>query len=238
MPLHRGTLSSSFHYTLRILLVEDDVQFADGLQNALQLSGYVVDVTHCGSGALAAASQSPYELGILDLELPDMDGLAVLARLRKRGLMWPVIILTARDTLSDRIRGLDAGGDDYIVKPFAVSELEARLRAVLRRPRVTVGPLIRWGRLTFDVTCREAAIDGEWLELPARELAVLRKLIERAGRVVSKEALFEATYGWHDEARPQAIEVYVSRLRKRLEPAGIHIRSLRGLGYRLERTDA
>lgn len=222
---------------MRILLVEDDVELADGLQHALQLSGYVVDVTHRGNDALAAASQSPYDVCILDLGLPDIDGLAVLARLRKRGLTWPVVILTARNELSDRIRGLDAGGDDYIVKPFAVEELDARLRAILRRPRSTVGPLIRCGPLTFDTSSREASIDGQRLDLPARELVVLRKLLERAGRVVSKETLFEATYGWEDEVRPQAIEVYVSRLRKRLEPAGICIRSLRGLGYRLEHTD-
>ncbi len=219
---------------MRILLVEDDSELADGLQRALQLSGYAVDVMHRGADALAAAAQSPYDLGILDLGLPDLDGIAVLQRLRQRGITWPVVILTARDALTERIRGLDAGADDYIVKPFAVGELEARLRAVLRRPRTTVAPVMRFGPLSFEIATREVAVAGEPLELPPRELAVLRKLVERGGRVVSKEVLFETLYGWGDDARPQAIEVYVSRLRKRLEPAGLGIRSLRGLGYRLE----
>ena len=219
---------------MRILLVEDDTALAEGLQRTLALSGYAVDVTYRGADAIAAAAQTPYDVIILDLGLPDVDGLAVLSRLRKRDIACPVIVLTARDQLSDRITGLDAGADDYILKPFAIGELEARLRAVLRRPRATVGPVMQCGPLTFDTNNREVSLSGETLDLPARELAVLRKLVERAGRIVSKEALFEATYGWAADARPQAIEVYVSRLRKRLQPAGVSIRSLRGLGYRLE----
>jgi two-component system response regulator TctD len=221
---------------VRILLVEDDIALAEGLQRTLQLSDYAVDVVHRGADALAAAAQPAYDLGIIDLGLPDIDGLAVLRRLRQRGVTWPVLILTARDELAERIRGLDAGADDYIVKPFAVGELEARMRAVLRRPRGTVAPVLRFGPLSYEIATREVALAGTSLELPPRELAVLRKLVERGGRVVSKEVLFETLYGWDDEARPQAIEVYVSRLRKRLEPAGLSIRSLRGLGYRLEVT--
>jgi two-component system, OmpR family, response regulator len=223
---------------MRILLIEDDVELADGLARVLRLGGYVVDAFHTGARGLAAADSAQYDVVILDLGLPDLDGLVVLRRLRAAGTTCPILILTARDELSDRIQGLDSGADDYMVKPFAMGELEARLRALMRRPRTPVGPVITCGPLTFDLDQQEVSVAGERLELPARELAVLRKLLERAGHVVTKEALFERVYGWDDEARPQVIEVYVSRLRKRLEPAGIGIRSLRGLGYVLERTSA
>jgi two-component system response regulator TctD len=219
---------------MRILLIEDDAELADGLRHALRLSGYVVDVFHTGAEGLAAAKAADYSVVILDLGLPDIDGLTVLARMRAQGLACSVLILTARDELPDRIAGLDAGADDYVVKPFATGELEARLRALLRRPRTQRGPVMRFGALAFDVAQQEVSLSGERLDLPAREFAVLRKLVERAGKIVSKEALFEGIYGWDDSARPQAIEVYVSRLRRRLLPAGIEIRTLRGLGYRLE----
>lgn len=220
---------------MKILLIEDEVELAEGLARALRLSGYVVDAFGRGLDALLAFAGDHYDLVVLDLGLPDIDGLEVLARIRagERGGV-PVLILTARDGLDDRVRGLDLGADDYVVKPFAVAEIEARLRALLRRPSVQTVTELVCGPLTLDLEHNELRLSGEHLDLPPRELAVLRKLMERAGRIVSKEAVFQSIFGWEDDARLQAIEVYVSRLRKRLEPAGLEIRGLRGLGYRLE----
>ncbi len=220
---------------MRILLLEDEPDLAEGLARALRLAGYVVDAFGTARDALAAFAETRYDVVVLDLGLPDMDGLEVLGRIRASAHPGcPVLILTARDDLAQRVQGLDAGADDYVIKPFAVSELEARLRALLRRPSVPAPATLEWGPLQFDVAHREVRVAGDRIDLPARELAVLRKLMEQAGRIVSKETLFAGTFGWEDEARPQAIEVYVSRLRKRLQPAGVDIRGLRGLGYRLE----
>jgi len=223
---------------MRILLVEDEAELAEGLARALRLSGYVVDAFGRGADGLMAFGSVNYDLVVLDLGLPDLDGMEVLAGIKasERGTC-PVLILTARDDLYDRVRGLDAGADDYVMKPFALSELEARLRALLRRPRAHTASLLTYGPLQVDLEHRETRINDEQLDLPAREFAVLRMLIERSGRTVTKEALFQGIYGWEDDARPQAIEVYVSRLRKRLQHAGIAIRGLRGLGYRLEASE-
>ncbi len=220
---------------MKILLIEDEAALAEGLARALRLSGYVVDAFGLGADGLRAFEGGAYDLVILDLGLPDMDGLDALARIRASANgACPVLILTARDDLYDRVRGLDQGADDYVVKPFAISELEARLRALMRRPRLNNAATLRCGPLTLDLDHLEARLNDEPLDLPARELAVLRKLMERAGRIVGKDVLFQGVFGWEDDARPQALEVYVSRLRKRLQPAGIDIRGLRGVGYRLE----
>jgi DNA-binding response OmpR family regulator len=220
---------------VRLLLVEDDLELANGLVNSLAQSDYVTDAVHSGHAAVTACATTPYQLVILDLGLPDLDGMEVLRRLRRQGLASPVLILTARDDLQDRILGLDAGGDDYLTKPFAIRELEARIRALLRRGSST-GTTLRFGELEFDPASRQVTIQGREMALTARELSVLELLLRRPGRVVSKHQLIESIYGWTNEANPSTIEVFVSRLRRKLDNAGakIKIRVLRGLGYRLE----
>jgi DNA-binding response OmpR family regulator len=217
------------------LLVEDNVELANGLVHSLAQSDYVTDVVHNGRGALTACATTSYQLVILDLGLPDMDGIEVLRRLRQQGLIAPILILTARDDSSDRILGLDAGSDDYLVKPFVLGELEARIRALLRRGSLA-SAMLRFGKLDFDPASRQASIEGRELALTARELAVLELLLQRPGRVVSKQQLVESMYEWADATNPSVVEVFVSRLRRKLDEAGaqVAIRVLRGLGYRLE----
>jgi two-component system, OmpR family, response regulator len=176
-----------------------------------------------------------YDLVILDLGLPRLDGYEVLRRLRRRGSKMPVLILTARDALDDRVKGLDLGGDDYLTKPFDLPELEARVRSLIRRGQSGGGSLLSHGTLTLDTVGRRATLGGEPLDLSARELGVLEVLMLRSGRVVNKDQLAEQLYGWDEEVGPNAIEVYVHRLRRKLEPAGVTIRTIRGLGYLLEK---
>lgn len=220
---------------MRLLLVEDDLELANGLVNTLAQSNYAADAVHCGRDAVAACQTTAYRLIILDLGLPDEDGISVLRRLRANGVTTPVLILTARDDLKDRIAGLDAGGDDYLTKPFAFGELEARLRALLRRSHVDENVRV-FGEVEFDPGSRIASVKGRELDLTAREAAVLELLLARPGRVVSKQAMVESLYSWDQEANPSAIEVFVSRLRRKLDDAGagVGVRVLRGLGYRLE----
>ncbi|MEI7430461.1 MAG: response regulator transcription factor [Betaproteobacteria bacterium] len=223
---------------MRLLLVEDDLELANGLVNTLAQSDYVTDAVHTGHDAVTACASLSYQLVILDLGLPDEDGLSVLHRLRTQGLRAPVLILTARDDLKDRIRGLDAGADDYLSKPFEFGELEARIRALLRRG-LSPGGLQCFGEIEFDPVSRLALVRGKELELTARELAVLEMLLLRPGKVVSKPQMVESLYSWEHEANPSVIEVFVSRLRRKLDEAnaGVSIRVLRGLGYRLELSD-
>ena len=219
---------------MRLLLIEDDPELADGLQQSLVQSGYAVDVARTAHAGRTACATTRYEMLILDLGLPDGDGLALLRELRAQGTQAPVLILTARGGLDDRIAGLDAGGDDYLAKPFALGELEARVRALLRRGPDAGAHQIQLGHLTYDAVTRRVVVDGADLELTARELAVLEALLRRPRALVSKEQLFESLYTWDSEANLSAVEVHVSRLRKKLEPAGVAIRMFRGLGYRLE----
>lgn len=220
---------------MRLLLIEDDRELAHGLLHALAQSGHACDIAASGQAALAACAVTAYDLVVLDLGLPDTDGLDLLRELRARGLAAAVLILTARDGVHERIRGLDGGADDYLAKPFALGELEARIRALLRRghPGTTV---LGCGRLRFDTATRHASVGGQALELTARELAILELLLRRNGRVIGKQQLFDAVYSWDAEANLSAIEVHISRLRRKLEAgeAGVLIRMLRGLGYRLE----
>jgi DNA-binding response OmpR family regulator len=220
---------------MRLLLIEDDAELANGLVHALAQSGHACDPASNGQAALSACAVTAYDLVVLDLGLPDMDGQDLLRQLRDRGLSAPVLILTARDDVHERIRGLDGGADDYLAKPFALGELEARIRALLRRGQPS-GTLLAFGRLRFDVSERHASIDDRPLELTARELAILELLVRRAGRVVGKQQLFDAVYTWEADANLSVIEVHVSRLRRKLEAAsaGVVVRMLRGLGYRLE----
>lgn len=220
---------------MRILLAEDDPQLGDALSRSLRLSGYAVDWARTGLEADMALTDQVYSVAILDLGLPKMDGFEVLRRLRTRRSKTPVIILTAREALEDRVKGLDLGADDYLAKPFELPELEARLRALIRRGSEVAVPELHYGTLSFNPADRTVRVDGTPLDLSARELGVLELLLLRAGRAVSKEALVEHLCSWHDEMGDNAIEVYVHRLRKKLEPAGVQIRTVRGLGYMFDK---
>jgi len=220
---------------MRLLVVEDDPVIADGLLRSLRASGHAVDHAPDGVTADQALERYPYDLVILDLGLPRLDGMEVLKRFRGRATAVPVLVLTARDELDDRVAGLDAGADDYLAKPFDLPELEARVRALLRRREASRNGRIDIGSVTVDTAGRCAYHGSERLDLSAREFGVLELLARRAGRVVSKEQLLDSITGWDEDVGVNAIEVYVHRLRRKLEPAGLGIRTLRGLGYLIEK---
>ena len=219
---------------MRILLAEDDEVLSDGISKALSQWGFAVDQVKTGSDADFALEGVSFDLAILDLGLPVMDGFQVLKRLRSKGKRLPVLILTARDGLEDRVAGLNLGADDYITKPFDLPELEARVRALIRRSNYSAENVINYGPIMFDVQGKMVEVNGQALEFSARELGVLEILMQRPGRVVSKEQLMEHMYGWDNDVSPNAIEVYIHRIRKRFEPHGVNIRAVRGLGYLLE----
>jgi two-component system OmpR family response regulator len=220
---------------MRVLLAEDDTILADGLCRSLRQAGYAVDWVSSGNQADAALIAQPYDLLILDLGLPQLPGLDVLKQLRARGNTMPVLILTAADSIEQRVKGLDLGADDFMAKPFALSELEARVRALVRRSMGTATNTLRHGDLVYDQAGRVAQINGQTLELSARETGLLEVLLQRAGRLVSKEQIVDHLCEWGDEVSGNAIEVYMHRLRKKLEGGGIHIATVRGLGYCLEK---
>ncbi|SHK44741.1 response regulator [Halomonas caseinilytica] len=218
---------------MRLLVVEDDPLIARSLDNALAPLGNIVEVfTHCAE-ASAALCQGGFDLVLLDLGLPDGNGLTLLEALRERGDMTPVLILTARDGVEDRVRGLDLGADDYLAKPFSLAELEARVRALLRRSQQRSDNLLRLGPLCFDSVSGRVTLDEAVLELPRRELLLLEGLLSQAGDIAPREMLESRLFGF-GEVGSNALEVYVSRLRKRLQGSGLCIRTFRGLGYRLE----
>jgi two-component system, OmpR family, response regulator len=221
---------------MRILIAEDDQVLADGLMRALRSSGAVVDHVTEGSKADAALmTNTEFDLLILDLGLPKMHGLEVLRRLRARGSALQVLILTAADSVEERVKGLDLGADDYMAKPFALEELEARVRVLIRRTAGAASTLIKHGPLHFDQAGRVATLDGKMLDLSAREISLLEILLTRAGRLVSKEQLVERLCEWGDEVSFNAIEVYIHRLRKKIEKDPVRIATVRGLGYCLEK---
>lgn len=220
---------------MRILLAEDDHILADGLTRSLRHAGYAVDHVKTGSDADLALSAHQFDLLILDLGLPKMSGLEVLRRMRTRGSMVPVLILTAADSVEERVKGLDLGADDYMAKPFALSELEARVRALTRRGVGGGGSVVKHGPLTFDQVGRIAYLHEQMLDLSARELGLLEVLLQRTGRLVSKEQLVDHLCEWGEEVSNNAIEVYVHRLRKKIETDGVRIATVRGLGYCLEK---
>ena len=223
---------------MHILIAEDDEVLADGLCRSMRQQGYAVDYVSDGLEAdLMLRGAQPFDLVVLDLGLPRLDGLSVLRNMRERNRQVPVIILTARDGVDDRVKGLDLGADDYLVKPFSLAELEARVRALIRRGLCGVNPVFSCGTMTFDSVGRRAEINGEPLELTTRELSVLEALMSRIGWVVSKEQLLERLYSYAEEASSNAIEVYIHRLRKKIESAGVTIRTIRGLGYIIEKSN-
>ena len=223
---------------MRLLLVEDDVMVASGIKLGLTNAGYTVDWVGSAERAEQALDGESFDLAIVDIGLPGVDGLELTRRLRTRGLTMPVLILTARDALHDRVQGLDLGADDYMVKPFELPELLARLRALLRRSQAATTAVLSFGPLELDTAGRRASIrtgDGEQvIELGPREWTVLEYLLINAPKPASKDKLLQALTGWDKEITPNAVEVYVSRLRGKLEPHGVALRSIRGFGYRLE----
>lgn len=220
---------------MRILIVEDDAILADGLVRTLRQSSYAVDWVKAGDEADQKLLEQTYDLIVLDLGLPQLDGLEVLRRLRARRSPSPVLILTARDRLEDRVAGLDMGADDYLAKPFELAELEARVRALIRRGQGGASNIVELGPIRYDIKGRRVFIHDEPVELSARELGVFEVLVMRVGRVVSKDQLVNHLCGQGEEVNSGTIEVYVHRLRKKIENAQVPIRTVRGLGYLLEK---
>lgn len=223
---------------MRILLVEDDLPLAEALTTLLAQARYVVDCVHDGVAAEALARAEAFDLVILDLNLPQMDGLSVLRAMRARGNAAAVLILTARGAAEERVRGLDLGADDYMVKPFDIREFEARVRSLMRRRAGTRSSHLQVGPLALDLGSGQIAAQGQILDLPARERALLELLLTRAGRVVSRDQIVQSLTTFDDHLSDNAIEQYASRLRRRLAPLGLTLRTARGLGYYLEKPES
>jgi two-component system response regulator TctD len=218
---------------MRILLVEDHPELCEWVAKALRQEGYVVDTAERGDHAEHYLLTGQYDGVLLDLSLPGKDGMDVLRNLRARGSRVPVLIFTARTSVDERIKGLDLGADDYLSKPFVLAELEARLKALLRRS-AGQNPVVRLGDLEFDTVSRLPSVRGATLSLTPRELAVLEALLARIGRPVARDVLFDKIFSMDSDARAEAIEIYVYRLRKKLDGSGVHITTVRGLGYLID----
>ncbi len=223
--------------TVHVLLVEDDAILADGLTRILTGHAMVVDVVANGAVADQMLQRAEVAVVVLDIGLPGMDGFEVVRRLRARGSRIPVLLLTARDAIEDRVRGLELGADDYLVKPFATAELVARIKALARRNTPTPA-VLSLGDLTLDTSSKRARIKDRVIELSVREWAVLEFLLQRGGRVVSKQQIIDAILPWGEDLTQNAVEVYVSRVRLKIGDAGIAIRTIRGFGYMLELSNA
>ena len=218
---------------MRILVVEDDELVADALRRGLAAAGFAVDRVTSAEQAEAALATEEFDFAVVDIGLPKSDGLTLVRRMRRAGSDLPVLILTARDGLADRVDALDLGADDYLTKPFELPEVAARCRALIRRTRSATSAELHIGALTLDLKSRTATLGGQPLEITRREWSILECLALDAGRVVRKEKLLRAIAGWDEELTPNAVEVYVSRLRAKLGEAAA-IRTVRGLGYRLD----
>lgn len=221
---------------MRLLLVEDDEILGDGLRTALQQAGYTVEWIRDGAEGLAAIESAEFAAIVLDLGLPGTGGLDVLRAMRRKGIATPVLILTARDTVDDRVEGLDSGGDDYLVKPFDVDELLARLRALLRRAAGRAAPMLERDGLRLDPASHVVTLDDSVVELSPREFVILHELLENAGRVLSRDRLEESLYGWGDEIASNAVEVHIHHLRRKL--GSERIRTIRGVGYMIAGRDS
>ena len=221
---------------MRILVVEDDALLAEGLTSALSRAGHAVVHTTSGRHADFQLVNDEFDLVVLDVGLPDIDGFEVLRRLRQRRSTTSVLVLTARDAVEDRVHGLDLGADDYLTKPFSLTEFEARVRALLRRG---VAPAASWSvaGMTVDVAAKRVRIHDRTVDLTPREWALLELLLAHPGRVLSKDQIAENLFSFDEQLSPNAIEVHVSRLRTKIEPAGVHIRTVRGFGYLWEAGD-
>lgn len=223
---------------MRILVVEDDVMLAEAVSRALTQSAHAVDVSRSGDEADRLLLTGQYDVVVLDIGLPRLDGFEVLKRLRQRRSTVPVLILTVRDSPEDRVAGLDLGADDYLTKPFHLSELEARVRALIRRSHASGSPGLVHGRLRLDTAGRRLYCDEQPVDLSARELAVIEVLLLKEGKVVTKQQIVEHLYGWEDASSSNSIEVFIYRLRKKLEASGVDIRTVRGMGYLIEKQNA
>lgn len=221
---------------MRLLIVEDDAALARGLLKAFRGDGLAVDHVGTGQDALDVVKMEPYSAIVLDLGLPDLDGLIVLKRMRAMHVTTPILILTARDGTSDRVNGLDHGADDYLSKPFAVEELEARVRALIRRGQGSPDPVLTLGLLRLDRATGAAYLGDDVLDLTRRERSVLDTLAARVGTVVPKPRLAADVFDYDDAVSPNALEVYIGRLRRKLEKSGLEILTVRGLGYLLRQT--
>lgn len=220
---------------MRILLVEDDHMLSEAVARALTQSAHVVDVSYNGEEGDRALATYEYGLVLLDINLPKLDGFEVLKRLRGRRNAVPVLVMTAREAVEDRISGLDLGADDYLAKPFQLSELEARVRALIRRAHANASSMLTHGRLRLDMAARRLFCDDVPVDLSVRELAVIELLMLKEGKVVTKQQIVDHLYGWEDASNSNAIEVFVYRLRKKLEASDIDIRTVRGMGYLIEK---
>ncbi|MGP1676286.1 MAG: response regulator [Burkholderiales bacterium] len=214
---------------MRLLLVEDDAMIGESVRTGLQQDGFAVDWVQDGRAAELALEAYPYDTLLLDLGLPRKTGLEVLATLRRRGNAIPVLILTARDAVADRVKGLDAGADDYLVKPFDLEELAARVRALLRRKSGRADPVLQVGKLAINPATHEVSMDGKSIALSAREFALIHALVARPGVVYSRAQLEEKLYGWGQEVESNTVEVYIHSLRRKLGADFIH--NVRGVGY-------
>lgn len=221
---------------MRLLLVEDDPLLGDGIATGLRQDGYALDWVRNGEQGWQALVTQEFDLAILDLGLPGMDGLDLLRKLRERKQGIPVLVLTARDSVADRVRGLDTGCDDYMVKPFDLDELSARVRALLRRSQGRASPQLQEGDLVLDPAAHQVTYRGAAVELSPREFTLLQELLENAGRVVSRARLQESLYGWDQSIESNAVEVYVHHLRRKLDADLIH--TVRGVGYLLRSPSA
>jgi DNA-binding response OmpR family regulator len=224
---------------MRLLLCEDNQSLLDMIAAHLRERGFAVDAVASGGEALALAGATGYDAVVLDLGLPDMDGLDVLRALRARATL-PTLIVTARDSVAQRIAGLDAGADDYILKPFDLDEFDARLRAVLRRPGLRGSPGVQFGDVTYDASCRAARVGAQAVELTAREATLFEQLMQHGDRIAVRDALAERLFGAGEDVSGNALEAVISRLRRKLASlgSGVRIEALRGIGYRLRRGGA
>ena len=218
---------------MRLLLVEDDELLGDAVKTGLTQYGYVVDWLKDGETAKAALKTDSFEVIILDLGLPRLSGINLLQSIRHDGNQTPVIILTARESVEDRVKGLDSGADDYIIKPFDLNELSARVRALIRRSQGRADSILQYKNVTLDPAAHSVMVDNEVVNVPRREFALLEKLLENAGHVLSRDQLMQSIYGWDEDVDSNALEVHIHNLRKKLNAN--YIRTIRGVGYMVEK---